>query len=549
MSFVSFASTTDDYLSAIWSKDESADPIKAIRAIDNFHEAFSVQSPEHQLLTTESLILKNSCQHKIVVNEGGCRSEEIACGVKSLLQDFTLMRSRLATWYQNNLLAHAGKAFVYRDIFASEQIDFYHRFIVYSIDPEDQLYYQIQYIKSLKNQQGEGLPLLFQHFLIISLVDHCQEGLFAEQGKICSIEILSKIARYYDSEISDDFIQLYVEKKQVYQMRMRDHNYLDQMQIIEKQKMLLMAIGFMRGFWANSRFIPFAKNPDGNCGNYCLDVCAVHDDHKYGALNGVKFLQDNSDAITVDMVDTLYPLIADQRSKDQVKPDNVVPDRVTSEQKKQCFIIRVFTLILDRILVLCRKITAFFLTKKFSTTNDDEQLQVISPILTAVKHKKHCSVSDEQYEKINLQVADFKEKKPDQTAFAAFLRSLYHDAKYSIDHYPQWFKYWHLKEALIASLLGIKIRMFVNKNQLEEVTQQEPCYHDASRQVCVWTDSNAGHDSELIQLHCFALMAKAIRHENRYFGINAKSPDYLNDLQKKFELYKKTGLTGVSPKL
>lgn len=445
--------------------------------IDTFHTTLKTQSPDNQKNMLESLI--QTYGKKIIKSE--CAIEKI---VELMKQSVVLTHSRLKVQYEKILNSQSDD--LIGENFFNTDISFYHEYSAYSINPDDQLYYQIQYIKDLNIS---SLPL--KRLLIISLVENAQSVLFKEQNKDVLRDVVFKIAYYYENTITLDLVVEYFLDKDFYSF--------DQIKLIEQQKILLMSIAYVRGLFGQSSFVLCAKDPDSDCGNYCIDICYTNVEKKYGAFD-VRLLSQNADTFSNEQVDELYP------SNEKI-----------SEKKS---IIRYIWNVTFYLFNIVFKIFYSLVTRK-------NQFQ---------SHNVYPSINPDQHEKVKLQIADFK-KCDDKNKF---VQSLYTDKSYSVDYSPSWFKYWHLKEALVANLLKIKIRIFTGLEQdLFEITPKEPCYDEGSREVCVWTDNTAYHDSELVPCYYYGLMAKALRFENRYFNLNYKSPDYLAHLQKKIEEYKK----------
>lgn len=231
--------------------------------IKNFHTTFQKVPPFDQHMLVKHLILRNvSFKDELVQGEA-----------KKILQDARLQHSKLKTQYQKRLSLYADQDIMQsNDVFCDPLIRFYHQFVACSVYQEDQLYYQIKYIKKL------NLPLKSKSFLIMSLVDNTQSALFSEQNKKASKDVIFKIAHYYDQTITQTLMESYFQLKENFESKrdVTDINFLQQIQIIEKQKILLMTIAFLRGFFLNSEFVLFAKHADCDCGNYCIDVFKVN---------------------------------------------------------------------------------------------------------------------------------------------------------------------------------------------------------------------------------------------------------------------------------
>ncbi len=458
--------------------------------IDTFHTTLKTQSPDNQKNMLESLI--QTYGKKIIKSE--CAIEKI---VELMKQSVVLTHSRLKVQYEKILNSQSDD--LIGENFFNTDISFYYEYSAYSINPNDQLYYQIQYIKDLNIS---SLPL--KQLLIISLVENTQSVLFKEHNGDVSRNVVFKIACYYENSITKPLLDKYFQDKYIYNKK--NDNDFDKIKLIEQQKILLMSIAYVRGFFGQSSFVLCAKDPDGDCGNYCIDICYTNSEEKYGAFNVPLLLSQNVDTFSNEQVDELYP---SHKKIDEIK----------NKSEKKSIIRRIWNVSFYLFNIIF-KIFYSLLTRKNQFQSDNV----------------HPSINPAQHEKIKLQIADFK-KCDDKNKF---MQSLYTDKSYSDDYPPCWFKYWHLKEALVADLLKIKIRIFVGIEQdLVEITQAEPCYDEQSREVCVWTDNKACHDSELVPFYYYGLMAKALRFENRYFNLNYKSPDYLAHLEEKIEEYKK----------
>jgi hypothetical protein len=497
-------------------------PTQFFGPIETFHTTFRTASPGGQRDLVKALILRGKSLTE--------SSEEVVLDeAKKIWQSAAMQHSKLSTAYKNRLVDCVGKKMTL-DILTNKAINFYHRFIVHSIDQNDQLYYQIQYIKNLRVGDKQLSPEM-QRYLIMSLVDNIQTPLFVEQGKKRPDDVIFTIAHYYDEAITQDLMEEYFTFKNSFESKLdlKDPNRLQEAQIIEKQKIFLMTMAYLRGFWAHSSFILFAKDPDGDCGNYCIDVYNINKEEKYGAMNSIRLLKQNSDTLTIETINRLYP---SQNKASEITIEKKDQSHKQPPQQQKKFIgIRLISLIFCFLKMIYKYCCAFWHTQENVTRNDGQ---------ASLSANKHGSVSDAQYEKIKLQIIDFKNNRNDNEAFKAFLESLYTNENYSVKYLSCWFKYCHVKEALTANtLLRIKIRLLVGYDKLEEVTPQEPCYNEGSRDVYVWTDNTAYHDSVLVPFYCFALMAKELRFENRYFNLNPCNKEYLATWQARFDTYKK----------
>lgn len=490
-----FKEIVTDYVNVVNSKDFVPD---YSNKIDDFHTLLYGQLCENNF--NQELVQFLIEKFGALIHGSSCSFEQ---SVKLIKQSVLLTSQKLKKEYQKKILLYVNNDSVNQNDIFNNGISFYHEYSAYSIDPDDQLYYQIQYIKNL------DIALNIKQYLILSLVDKMQSVLFDEQEKTALSNPIFTIARYYENSINSDIIDGYFQDKQLYQKRKSSATKFDQIKLIEQQKIYLMTIRYLRGFFEESFFVLFAKDPDGDCGNYCIDICYANKEEKYGAFDVRLLLLQNEDTFSIEKVDQLYPL----KNEVNIKKENF-------KQQTKSIIIHFFNFVFYCFKMIYRCISDFYKNKN--------------------ENDLHSSVSSAQYEKIALQIKDFKSSYNDKEFFKSFLSSLYTNKDYSADYSPAWFKYWHLKEALIADLLGVKIQTFAGLGKdFDEITQTEPCYDDQSREVYVWTDNKAGHDSELVPYYCYGLMAKALRFENRYFGLDYKNQDYLFNLQEKIHEYKK----------
>jgi len=92
-------------------------------------------------------------------------------------------------------------------------------------------------------------------------------------------------------------------------------------------------------------------------------------------------------------------------------------------------------------------------------------------------------------------------------------------------------------------LLNVKIRLFINNSKSEEITPPEPIHEKNYREVYVWTDKKAFHDTELIPSSYFALMAQGFRFELVYFNMQSDNKNLLQELTEKHKIYHQEWLT------
>lgn len=297
---------------------------------------------------------------------------------------------------------------------------------------------------------------------------------------------------------------------------------------IHQAKLLSLALMVMRGFWGGNEMVGFARDSDSNCGHYTTG-CSYAKDPKYGAMNIERLLNMNQNFLEHEFdLEALYP--------------KLLKTAVAQAPQQKHILIRIAYAVLTFMRMwwnwLRQRNSQHAINKPLININ--ERIDMMQP-----QAMQHPAVNEQQKSCVQKQI-EYVQGSPLKLCA---IKNLYQDTEkqFSCDHSSWWFKYWHVKEAAIASILGLKIRLFSHDTTnpdsvVTELTPEEPCYPKTARDVCVWTDNTAYHDSLLLKPTQLVSIAHAIGYELQYWKIDVNNQDWLTKWCNKFSAYQRDWL-------